>query len=106
MIRDFEGFVDHAYPDPAKGAAPWTIGYGFTTLDGSPVQPGQTISRQEGDAELQRQAQACANRLAATIPSWQEMNSNQHSALLDVAWNLGTDFYGDEANPPAAATGW
>jgi GH24 family phage-related lysozyme (muramidase) len=29
---------------PATGAEPWTIGYGFTTLNGRPVQPGQTIS--------------------------------------------------------------
>jgi len=98
MIRDFEGFVDHAYPDPATGADPWTIGYGFTTLNGRCVQPGQTISRQEGDAELQRQAQACANHLAATIPYWQQMDANQRCALLDFAWNLGSDFYGDEDN--------
>jgi GH24 family phage-related lysozyme (muramidase) len=98
MIRDFEGFVDHAYPDPATGADPWTIGYGFTTLNGRPVEPGQTISPSEADAELQRQAQTCTNHLAATIPFWQQMNGNQRCALLDFAWNLGSDFYGDEAN--------
>lgn len=98
MIRDFEGFVEHAYPDPASGAEPWTIGYGFTTVNGRPVQPGQTITRAEADRELQRQAQACANHLAATIPYWQQMNANQHCALLDFAWNLGSDFYGDEDN--------
>ncbi|MFM7514022.1 MAG: glycoside hydrolase family protein [Cyanobium sp.] len=98
MIRDFEGFVDHAYPDPASGAEPWTIGYGFTTLNGRPVQPGQTITRAEADGELQRQAQACATHLAGTIPYWQQMNTNQRCALLDFAWNLGSDFYGDESN--------
>ena len=98
MIRDFEGFVDHAYPDPASGAEPWTIGYGFTTLNGRPVQPGQTITRAEADGELQRQAQACANHLATKIPYWQQMNANQRCALLDFAWNLGSDFYGDEDN--------
>lgn len=98
MIRDFEGFVEHAYPDPASGAEPWTIGYGFTTINGRPVQPGQTMTRTEADWELQRQAQACANHLAARIPYWQQMNANQHCALLDFAWNLGSDFYGDEDN--------
>jgi GH24 family phage-related lysozyme (muramidase) len=98
LIRDFEGFVDHAYPDPASGAEPWTIGYGFTTLNGRPVQPGQTITRAEADGELQRQAQACANHLATKIPYWQQMNTNQRCALLDFAWNLGSDFYGDEDN--------
>ncbi len=98
LIRNFEGFVDLAYPDPASGAEPWTIGYGFTTLNGRPVQAGQTISRQEANAELQRQAKACANHLAGTIPYWSSMNANQRCCLLDFAWNLGTDFYGDEAN--------
>lgn len=98
LIREFEGFVAHAYPDPATGAEPWTIGYGFTSLDGRSVQPGETISLAQAEAELQRQAQACANHLAATVPYWQEMTNNQHCALLDFAWNLGAGFYGDEAN--------
>ena len=98
LIRKFEGFVDVAYPDPASGGEPWTIGYGFTTLFGRAVQPGQTISQQEADAELQRQAEACANHLAGTIPYWSSMNANRRCALLDFAWNLGSDFYGDEVN--------
>jgi GH24 family phage-related lysozyme (muramidase) len=98
MIRNFEGFVDHAYPDPASGAEPWTIGYGFTTINGRPVQPGQTITRAEADGELQRQAEVCATHLAGTIPYWQQMNTNQRCALLDFAWNLGSDFYGDDSN--------
>jgi len=98
LIRRFEGFVDHAYPDPASGGEPWTIGYGFTTLEGRPVQPGQTISREQAELELQRQVQNCARHLAGCIPYWAEMNGNQRAALIDFAWNLGSDFYGDEAN--------
>jgi len=98
LIRKFEGFVDVAYPDPASGGEPWTVGYGFITLYGRAVQPGQTISQQEADAELQRQAEACANHLAETIPYWSSMNANRRCALLDFAWNLGSDFYGDEVN--------
>lgn len=90
--------MDHAYPDPATGAEPWTIGFGFTTVQGRPVQAGQTISSPEADAELLRQVQACANYLAATIPHWRQMGANQRCALLDFAWNLGVDFYGDTAN--------
>lgn len=98
LIRSFEGFASQAYPDPASGAEPWTIGYGFTTLAGQGVQPGQTITRAEADAELERQAQACADHLAGTIPYWGQMSGNQRCALLDFAWNLGADFYGDTAN--------
>jgi GH24 family phage-related lysozyme (muramidase) len=98
LIRNFEGFVDLAYPDPASGGEPWTIGYGFTTLNGRTVQPGQTITLGEANAELQRQAEACVNHLASTIPYWSSMNADRRCALLDFAWNLGSDFYGDEAN--------
>ncbi|MEB3349297.1 MAG: lysozyme, partial [Cyanobacteriota bacterium] len=34
LIIEFEGFRDKAYPDPATGGAPWTIGYGFTRVNG------------------------------------------------------------------------
>jgi GH24 family phage-related lysozyme (muramidase) len=98
LIREFEGFVDQAYPDPASGAEPWTIGYGFTTVGGVAVTPGQTITQAAADRELVTQAQACAANLAGTIPYWAEMNGNQRCALIDFAWNLGQDFYGDEAD--------
>ena len=98
LIRQFEGFVDHAYPDPASGAEPWTIGYGFTTVGGAAVVPGQTITPAAADRELDLQARACAAHLAGTVPYWAEMNANQRCALVDFAWNLGDDFYGDEAD--------
>ncbi|MBM5817450.1 MAG: hypothetical protein FJ083_12955 [Cyanobacteria bacterium K_Offshore_surface_m2_239] len=98
LIREFEGFVDHAYPDPASGGEPWSIGYGFTHLDGKSIQPGQTITLAEANAELQTKVKAFADHLAQTIPYWEQMNTNQRSALVDFAWNLGADFYGDETN--------
>lgn len=94
LIAEFEGFVDHAYPDPASGGEPWTIGYGFTSLDGRPVQPGDTISQAEGDAQLLSGVNGCARRLAGTIPYWSAMAAEQQCALISFAWNLGEDFYG------------
>jgi GH24 family phage-related lysozyme (muramidase) len=95
LITQFEGYVDHAYPDPASGGAPWTIGYGFTTLRGRPVQPGDTLSQSEADALLHSGVQACASHLASRIPYWAEMVDAQRCALISFAWNLGQDFYGD-----------
>jgi GH24 family phage-related lysozyme (muramidase) len=94
LIAEFEGFVDHAYPDPASGGEPWTIGYGFTSLDGRPVQPGDTLSRAEADAQLLSGVNACARHLAALIPYWSAMDLDQRCALISFAWNLGEDFYG------------
>ncbi len=47
------------------------------------MQPGQTISRQEVNDELQRQAEATSDHLAASIPYWSSMNANQRCCLLD-----------------------
>ena len=94
LIARFEGFVDHAYPDPASGAEPWTIGYGFTSLDGRPVQPGDTLSEAEAQRQLDRGVASCAAQLASTIPYWASMASDQRCALISFAWNLGEDFYG------------
>ena len=98
MIATFEGFRSQAYPDPLSGAEPWTIGFGFTRWHGQPVSPGLTISRPEADAALAEGVRACAAHLAGTIPHWAEMDDHQRCALIDFAWNLGQDFYGDEAN--------
>ncbi|MEB3168221.1 MAG: C39 family peptidase, partial [Synechococcaceae cyanobacterium] len=94
LIAEFEGFVDHAYPDPASGGEPWTIGYGFTSLDDRPVRPGDTISKAEADAQLLSGVQACARHLGSCIPYWSAMTDDQRCALLSFAWNLGEDFYG------------
>jgi GH24 family phage-related lysozyme (muramidase) len=96
LIAQFEGFVDHAYPDPASGGEPWTIGYGFTSLDGRPVRPGDSISRAEADAQLLAGVNGCARHLATCIPYWSAMADDQRCALISFAWNLGEDFYGSD----------
>lgn len=98
LIAQFEGFVDHAYPDPASGGEPWTIGYGFTRLDGRPVRPDDRLDQAQAELLLRQGVQACAAHLAGRIPYWGEMVADQHCALISFAWNLGQDFYGDEAD--------
>ena len=96
LIAEFEGFVDHAYPDPASGGEPWTIGYGFTSLQGRPVRPGDTISEAEAKQQLASGVEACGKHLAGTIPDWAAMAADQRCALISFAWNLGEDFYGSD----------
>ncbi|PHM67720.1 lysozyme [Xenorhabdus stockiae] len=47
-IKSYEGLRLKAYPDPATGAEPWTIGYGHT----KGVVPGQVITCQQAEAFL------------------------------------------------------
>ena len=49
LIRQWEGCRLSAYPDPASGGEPWTIGYGHT---GPEVTAGLTISREQAERWL------------------------------------------------------
>ena len=51
LIKDREGFRSEAYQDHLGN---WTIGYGTTEVNGRPVQPGDTISREDAEAELNK----------------------------------------------------
>ena len=44
LTEQFEGCKLTAYPDPATGGDPWTIGYGHT---GNDVYPGLTITQEQ-----------------------------------------------------------
>jgi GH24 family phage-related lysozyme (muramidase) len=98
LIIEFEGFCENAYPDPASGGDPWTIGYGFTRVNGKPVVPGQSMSRSEADQLLSTMVGDCANNLSGKIPHWGQMSDKQQSSLISFAWNLGNDFYGNESD--------
>src|SRR5262245_12639546 len=83
LIEEFEGCILHAYPDPATGGAPWTIGYGHT----AGVQPGDTCSREQALDWLRKDlawAEAAVNRLVA-VP----LEQHQFDALVSFTFNLG-----------------
>ena len=55
IICAFEGCELEAYPDPATGGAPWTIGWGSTRdRNGQPIRPGMKITAQEATTLLER----------------------------------------------------
>lgn len=97
LIQEFEGIELKAYPDPATGGVPWTIGWGLTRFpDGTPVKPGDTITKQQADAflldTLTRQVVPSLEKL----PHWSAMAPEQQAALISFAWNLGWGFYGTD----------
>ena len=96
LIKEFEGLHLEAYPDPLSGGLPITIGWGSTKdIDGSPFELGDKISKDRADALFESQLKN--NYLSVIenkIPYWDEMNDNQHGALLSFAYNLGAHFFG------------
>lgn len=94
LISRYEGFREHAYPDPGTGADPWTIGYGFTRVNDSAVRPGQTMSKVEADMLLGMEIESYIGHLSDRIPFWSEMTAPQQCALTSFAFNNGRDFYG------------
>ena len=95
LIQQFEGCHLDAYPDPASGGDPWTIGWGTTRYSsGQPVRKGDRINRVEADMLLRQEVDRIAAKLRDTVPYWKEMADHQQCALISFAYNLGFGFYG------------
>jgi lysozyme len=87
-IAGHEGVRLKAYPDPATGAEPWTIGVGHTSAAGLPkVYKGLTITADECDEILSRDLatfeRAVENAVTVTL------NQNQFDALVSFTFNVG-----------------
>jgi len=89
LIKRFEGFRAEAYPDPATGGDPWTIGYGTTGRAGVGIdpKPGMKISEAQATEFLRRGVEKFAAdiRPAITAP----INENEFGAFVSLAYNIG-----------------
>lgn len=93
IIREFEGlhtvmsdgFIQ-AYPDPATGGKPWTIGYGSTGPD---VSKGIVWTRAQCEArllsDLTERFGPAVDKLCKGVP----VNANQKAAMVSFCYNLG-----------------
>lgn len=83
LIKEFEGFRTNAYPDPATGGAPWTIGYGTT----KGVKKGMVVTQAQAEALLREDVKAFeeAVRKAVKVP----LTQNQFDALVSFTYNVG-----------------
>jgi lysozyme len=84
LIKEFEGCILTAYPDPATGGDPWTIGVGHT---GPEVKAGLIITEAQADDYLRADletAEKCINNLVTQI-----LTQEQFDALCSFVFNLG-----------------
>jgi lysozyme len=83
LIKEFEGCKLTAYPDPATGGEPITIGVGHT----GGIKLGTTITQEQADAYLVSDVAHAATAVnqMVTVP----MTQGQFDALCSFAFNLG-----------------
>lgn len=83
LIKEFEGLVLTAYPDPGTGGDPWTIGYGHTGPD---VFPGDVITEEEAEELLVIDLQRFEAGVNELIPG---LLCHEFGALVSWAYNVG-----------------
>ena len=82
LIKQFEGLSLKAYPDPATGAEPWTIGIGHT----GGVRPGDVITEARAEQLLRQDLGRFEMAVRKLCPI---TTQNQFDALVSLAFNIG-----------------
>ncbi len=92
LIKQFEGCARlrtdgmvEAYPDPATGDAPWTIGWGAT---GPGIEPGTVWTQQECDERLARDLLRYSEDVSRALGS-RAVTQAQFDALVSFHYNTG-----------------
>lgn len=88
LIKSFEGLELKAYPDPATGGAPWTIGCGHA---GPEVRPGLVITEAQADALLAADLGRFERAVNKACP---RTTQNQFDAMVALCFNIGERAFG------------
>ena len=90
LIKAFEGLSLKAYPDPATGGEPWTIGYGHT---GKGVKPGMVWSQVDADLQLIEDVRRFADGVSKALDG-APTTQGQFDAMVSLAYNVGLGNFG------------
>jgi len=85
LLKGFESCRLTAYQD---GGGVWTIGWGQT---GPAIVEGSTCTQDQADEWLAQGLQAISAAVTGYVTA--PVNQNQFDALVDFAYNLGTDTF-------------
>lgn len=96
ILHEFEGYAKKradggvdAYPDPATGGAPWTIGWGSTTDEnGNPVKPNAVWSRERAENRFTMDLAKFAEGVHKAIGG-AKTSDGQFAAMVSLAYNIG-----------------
>lgn len=88
FISEREGCELSAYPDPATGGDPWTIGIGH--IKG--VKPGDTCSKEQAMKWLSEDIAVVERCINASVKG--PITQNQFDALASLVFNIGTGNFG------------
>ena len=84
LIHRWEGCQLKAYPDPASGGTPWTIGYGAT---GPTIKDGTVWTKQQADINLALRLCSMFANIQPYIPTG--ATDNQIGACISLCYNIG-----------------
>jgi lysozyme len=87
LIKHYEGCKLTAYPDPATGRDPWTIGWGTTGKD---IHKGLVWTQAQCDARFQTDIVDFAKRIAKLVDG-AATTQHQFDAFCSFAYNIGVD---------------
>lgn len=84
IIRRWEGCRLVAYPDPATGGDPYTIGFGAT---GPGIRKGVTWTQQQADKRLEQDVTRFVDGVRSMLK--RPATDNQLGAMASLAYNIG-----------------
>lgn len=84
LVRKWEGCRLKAYPDPATGGDPYTIGFGAT---GPGIRKGVTWTQQQADKRLEQDVTRFVDGVRSMLK--RPATDNQLGAMASLAYNIG-----------------
>lgn len=88
LVKEFEGFRNKAYLCPAGVL---TIGYGFTRVNGKPVNMNDTIDKVKAEGMLYLELEKIAKQIKELVTI--SLNEKQLGALCSFAFNVGINAF-------------